>query len=112
MLSKMTPNPLRPARNPAPPPDHLEQPEADLWTAILHDFAFNDPASLALLEEALSARQRARRCRQAIDRNGETVLDRFDQTKPHPLLAAERDARAAFLAAMRMLNLDIAGDGK
>jgi len=93
MLSKMTPNPLRPARNPAPPPDHLEQPEADLWTAILHDFAFNDPASLALLEEALSARQRARRCRQAIDRKGETVLDRFDQTNQTPSAARRRARR-------------------
>ena len=51
-----------------------------------------------------------RRCREAIDRDGETVVDRFKQVKGHPLLAAERDARAAFLAGMRMLNLDIAGD--
>jgi hypothetical protein len=90
----------------------LEAPEADLWNALLTDFAFTDPASLALLEEALSARQRARRCREAIDRDGETILDRWKQTKPHPLLSAERDARAAFLAAMRMLNLDISGEHK
>src|SRR6476620_6722803 len=101
MLAKMTPNPRRPARDLAPPPAHLAPPEAELWPAILHDFDFSDPASLALLEEALSARQRARRCRERIDADGEAVLDRWKQVKPHPLLAAERDARAAFLAALR-----------
>jgi phage terminase small subunit len=111
MLAKLPNKPARTASNRAPPPAHLEPPEADLWSALLTDFTFADPASLALLEEALSAHQRARRCREMIDRDGETVLDKWKQVKPHPLLPAERDARAAFLAAMRMLNLDI-GDGK
>jgi hypothetical protein len=51
-----------------------------------------------------------RRCRQAIDRDGEAVRDRWQQLKPHPLLSAERDARAAFLAAFRQLNLDLVED--
>ena len=105
------PTPRRHIRNPAPPPEHLAAPEADLWRQLVVDYSFADAASLALLQEALSARQRSRRCREQIDRDGETITDRFEQIKPHPLLPAERDARAAFLAAMRMLNLDL-GDGK
>ncbi len=35
------------------------------------------------------------------------TIDRFVQRKPHPLLAAERDARAQMLAALKALNLDL-----
>jgi hypothetical protein len=33
--------------------------------------------------------------------------DRFDVMKPHPLLAAERDARSQFLQGLKSLNLDL-----
>jgi len=93
-----------------PPPDHLEPPEALLWASLTEEYEFgNDPAALAILRTALEAHMRARRCRASVDKVGELVRDRFRQPKPHPLLAAERDARAAFLAAMRLLNLDIPG---
>lgn len=42
-----------------------------------------------------------------IESDGQTVKDRFDQDKPHPLLSVERDARAAMLAALKQLNLDL-----
>ena len=35
-----------------------------------------------------------------------TTRDRFGQIRPHPLLPAERDARGAFLAGMRALNIE------
>ena len=41
-----------------------------------------------------------------------TMQDRWGQTKPHPLLATERDARAGFLAGMRALGLDVVGSEK
>jgi phage terminase small subunit len=95
-----------------PPPSHLERPEKELWRELMESHCFDDAASLALLRTALEAHQRARRCREAVDRNGEAVEDRFGQLKPHPLLAAERDARAAFLSGMRALNLDLSGTEK
>jgi hypothetical protein len=48
-----------------------------------------------------------RLAQEAIERDGMTVLDRFGQRKAHPLLPAERDARAQMLAALRALNLDV-----
>lgn len=105
------PTPRRPTRDPAPPPEHLAAPEADLWRQLVADYRFADAASLALLQTALEARQRARRCREAIDRDGEAVRDRFDQVRAHPLLTAERDGRAAFFAGMKLLRLDL-GDQK
>lgn len=97
----------RPRRAAPPPPTHLEPPERALWSEVHAAFVLDDAASLALFRSALEAHQRARRCREAIDRDGEAVRDRWNQLKPHPLLSAERDARAAFLAAMRALNLDL-----
>ncbi len=112
MKSNVRALPVRPrtppvrAKSPAAP-RHLEPEERRMWRDITTEFSFDDPASLALLRSALEAHQRARRCRLVIDQEGEAVRDRFNQSRAHPLLAAERDARAAFLAAMRALNLDL-----
>ena len=103
--------PPRPSREVPAPPTHLEEPEQALWRELNESHDFEDAASLALLRTALEAHQRARRCREAVDRDGEAVRDRFGQLKPHPLLTAERDARSAFLAGMKALNLDLSGSG-
>jgi hypothetical protein len=92
--------------NPKPAPDHLEPPEAELWGAITSTYAIDDAAALELLDAALQARGRMRRCRAQIDKDGEAVKDRWGQTRAHPLLIAERGARDSFLKAMRLLNLD------
>ena len=98
---------MRSAHKPPAMPRHLQAPERALWRDLVRDFTFNDVASLALLRSALEAHQRARRCRVVIDREGMTMRDRFGQVRAHPLLGPERDARAAFLAMMRALNLDL-----
>ena len=65
---------------------------------------------MKILEVGLWALDRAEKCRAAIDVDGETVKDRFGQKKVHPLLSAERDSRAAFLASLRQLHLDLSAD--
>lgn len=105
----MTKPPARTARDTPEAPPHLAQPERDLWLRIVSEYRFDGSASLSLLGTAMEAHQRARRCREAVDKDGESVRDRFGQVRGHPLLPAERDARAAYLAALRMLNLDITG---
>src|SRR5690348_6157715 len=102
-MSDLPMRPIRPGRDLPRAPRHLEPSERRLWSQIVAAFDFGDPASQAVLRTALEAHMRARRCREAIDRDGESVRDRFDQLKPHPLLSAERDARAAFLQVMRAL---------
>jgi hypothetical protein len=94
---------------PRSPPDHLEPPEAALWDSIVGQFVIDDDASQSLLLAALEAHARARRCRATIDTQGEVVVDRWNQTKPHPLLAAERGARDSFCKCMRALNLSLGG---
>jgi P27 family predicted phage terminase small subunit len=88
------------------PPGHLSAASKRLWKAILEDWPISDRAHLALLQTALESRDRAERCRRQIDKAGETVQDRFGQTKPHPLLTAERDSRSAFITAVKALGLD------
>ncbi len=50
---------------------------------------------------------RMRGCQKAVSDDGAMVKDRFDQLKPHPLLATERDSRAQMLFALKALNLDV-----
>ena len=95
------------AQKAAKPPNGLSRQSAQLWRSILRDWAIEDSASLKVLEVGLRALDRSEQCRLSINKTGETVTDKFGQLKPHPLLAAERDSRAAFLAALRQLNLDL-----
>jgi len=44
---------------------------------------------------------------QDIDRDGLLMVDRFGQTKSHPLLGVERDARAQLITTLKALNLDV-----
>jgi P27 family predicted phage terminase small subunit len=89
------------------PPKELSAQSKTLWKRLASDFSIDDDAGLLLLQTAMEARDRMRLAQEAIQRDGMTVLDRFGQRKPHPLLPAERDARAQMLAALRALNLDV-----
>lgn len=89
------------------PPAHLSAEAKRVWKALHGEFALDDPAALALLRSAMEAFDRAEGARRQIEREGQTLPDRFGQLKAHPLLATERDARAQFLAALRQLNLDV-----
>ena len=102
MPPKLQPKPGTPSA-----PSYLEAPEKALWREVLAVFDFSDAASMAMLSTAMESHQRARRCRERIQTDGEALPDRWGQLKPHPLLAAERDARAAFIACMKALHLDL-----
>ncbi len=95
--------PRKTARFPAPPP-HFADEERQLWRKLVRDFAFTDAASLAVLRSGLEAHHRMRRCRENIDRIGELTKE-GKRVRAHPLLSHERDARAAWLAAMRALGV-------
>jgi hypothetical protein len=93
----------------APAPIPLDKAERDLWTSLIRTYKFDDEGSLELLASALEARMRSRRCRQSIDKEGECWRDAKGNLRPHPLLAAERSARASFIGCMRLLRLDTTG---
>jgi P27 family predicted phage terminase small subunit len=83
-------------------------PEAKRWRAKLtREYDIVDEAGLLILQTALEAFDRMRQAQQQVAADGVTFTDRFGQIKAHPLLPVERDARAAFLAGLRSLNLDL-----
>lgn len=89
------------------PPAHLRAAGRDLWRSIREDYHIDDAAALALLATAAEALDRLRAAQEAVEADGELVADRYGQKKLNPALTLEKDARAGFLAALKMLNLDL-----
>jgi len=88
-------------------PKHLSPESRKFWKALVNQSEIGDAAGLKILRVALESFDRAQAARQAIDQDGLTMLDKNGQKKAHPLLPVERDSRAAFLAGLKALNLDL-----
>jgi hypothetical protein len=96
----------RPGGEGTTPPAHLGEDGRRLWVDIQGAYQIDDPGGLVLLRVAAEALDRAERCRRLIDEQGEMLTVR-GMPRAHPALAAERDARAAIVRAIRNLNLDL-----
>jgi len=92
-----------PEFEPPPPPAHLGKPEQQIWRDVFRDFSLTARISSAILATALEAHQRAREAREIINAEGMII----GQGRVHPLLAIERDARHAWLAAIKALRLEL-----
>src|SRR5215470_9066867 len=90
--------------NPPPPPEDLGEPEQQIWRDIVADWR-GPRVSYALLADALRAHQCARKCSEAITREGMTVEGRDGQTRAHPLLAVERSAIASYQRQLKTLGI-------
>jgi len=89
------------------PPKNLSSAVKKLWRKILEEYEITDAAGLQILQVALEALDRSIAARERIDCDGMMILDRFGAEKVHPLLKIEHMNRAAFLAGIRQLSLDI-----
>jgi phage terminase small subunit len=87
------------------PPSDLSDAAKAWWRAEAGEYEL-EAHHLRLLSEAARAWDRCQQARAIIDAEGIVVRDRFGQAKPHPATAIERDARAAYMRAMRELDLD------
>lgn len=95
------------AEKPANPPKTLSAEAKTWWKKLVKEYEIDDPAGFLLLQTALEALDGMRGAQQAIADDGATIKDRFGQLRAHPIITVERDARAAMLAALRALNLDL-----
>jgi hypothetical protein len=77
-----------------------------LWQSIMRDYGIHDAGGLALLQQVSKASDRVAEYRTTIAEQG-AVIRSQGAVRDHPPLAAERDARAAMLRAIRYLNLDV-----
>jgi P27 family predicted phage terminase small subunit len=89
------------------PPTHLSTAAKRLWADILTEYSIDDAAGLAILRVALEAFDLSQLARKKIQIDGLTVLGRDGQLRNHPLCTVARDNRAAFLAGLKALNLDL-----
>jgi len=98
--------PAAPPPNQPSPPSHLAPEEVQIWRDVVAEYR-GTTSSLALLANGLEAHQRARECREAIDKEGMTVEGTAGQLKAHPLLSVERAAWRAFLQTFKALNIKV-----
>ena len=68
------------------PPGHLSGEAKKVWKELLDEYGIDDAAGLRILRVALEAFDRGQAARQAIDKDGLTVIDKAGQVKSHPLL--------------------------
>ena len=78
-----------------------------LKKSILSEFDISDRGGLEILDRAIESFSRMREAEAIIEKEGLTVVNRFVEKKEHPCLNTERKSRAAFLLALKQLNLDI-----
>jgi len=103
-----------PAAAPAPtkaaephPPDHLSE-EAQLrWRAMVEEYELDDAGALLILTSAFEHWDRKEMARRQIAKDGLVFRDRWGKPRTHPMVSVELKAQAAFLAALKQLNLDL-----
>ena len=100
--------PARRTTQPAPPaPSGLSVPAVGWWRRLHREYDLADAGALFLLESALRAHDRMNEAGALVTEHGVAVVDRYGQLRANPAVAAERDARAAMLAAFKQLGLDL-----
>jgi P27 family predicted phage terminase small subunit len=86
-------------------PSNLSEEACNRWRKIIEEYEIEDAGSLDILHTGLEAFDLMRKAQAEIETDGLTFLDRFKQRKAHPLITTERDARSAYLAALKQLGL-------
>jgi P27 family predicted phage terminase small subunit len=90
-----------------PAPRGLSPSAVRIWRRVTGTYHFeNEPASQLLLETALQAHDRMHQARDLIAVQGLTIMNRYSNYVPNPLLAIEDKSRRAMLQAMQQLGLE------
>jgi P27 family predicted phage terminase small subunit len=90
---------------PPPPPSHLSAATQAWWIEVTNEFVLR-PHHLRILEIACDSWDEMTAARAIVSKEGLTVSTAQGGDKPHPATSIERDCRAAFLKALRELDLD------
>lgn len=93
------------SRLPAAPAD-LSADAKRLWADITREYSIDDAVGKLLLHEALKSYDRMAQARRIVDKLGLLVKDRFGQARANPAAQVEKDARAGFLSAMKLLGIE------
>jgi hypothetical protein len=88
------------------PPRKLGKHGGNLWRAVMTEYQIADAGGLEMLASASQALDRAERCRDAIDHDGEIIRGK-NGMREHPLLRHELAARAFVVRTLHKLGLDL-----
>ena len=91
-------------------PGNLSNESKGIWKKLNSEWEF-DTQALLILKTALEAYDRLTEARSQIDEEGITYLTDTGYRREHPAIKIEKQARDGFLAAWRMLNLNIEPPG-
>jgi hypothetical protein len=88
----------------AKPPRRASGNAKKFWYLVLDRYEL-DPQHVALLRGVVEQMTRAEQAAEILAAQGICVVDRYGNPKEHPMLAAERKARAEIRAGLYALNL-------
>ena len=89
------------------PPRKLDKHGANLWRNIMREYEIDDAGGLEMLASACQALDRAERCREAIDDEGEMIRTKAAGPRDHPLLKHELAARSFVVRTLQRLGLNM-----
>lgn len=87
------------------PPSHLRPETRQWWDSVVDEFELSDH-HLKLLQAAAEAWDEYQIARSAIQQHGMTFTDKHGQPRERPEVSIARQARVAFMRALRELGLD------
>ena len=90
------------------PPAHLNADTGHWWASVMAKYSL-EPHHVRLLTLACEAYDSATEASEVLRREGKIFIDRFDQPKPRPEVAIQRDSAIGFARMLRELDLDVAG---
>ena len=88
-------------------PAYLSNEAKRLWRQLQDEYVLDDSAGLLILQTCLEAFDRMRSAQHILEKDGLVFMDKAGNPRQHPLVVVERDARAAMLAGLKQLNLDL-----
>ena len=86
------------------PPSHLQESGSYLWSSTLQEWTLTD-ADMVVLVTACECADRLAQIREAITRDGVSIVDPSGRMRSHPLLAAESQVHGILLRAWNQLDL-------
>ncbi len=88
-------------------PPGLSREAGALWRRMQAEYGIGDSGGMEILTRACEALDRIRSAQAVINKAGILVFGANKIPKANPATQIERDARSAFLQAMKQLNLDL-----
>ena len=92
------------------PPEHLSPAARRLWTKITGEFVDFDAYAFLVLRTALESWDRLQEARKILDEEG-CFYNAGALKREHPAARVEKQSRDGFLAALRLLGLNLAEPG-